>query len=348
MQDRVCSSMPDGFRPNVLVTSHYDPDVVASSLRELAVWADVVDARCGRCLTEDELLEAVPGMHAVIASDECYSSIVLERAKDLVVIARDGTGYDAIDLATANDLGILVTLSPVLHAATANTTIGLMIALVRKISQADRDIREGRWNQRERWLAPDLTGMTLGVVGFGQVGQEVARRALAMGMTVVVCNRSDATATASRMGAKAIALEDLLAQADIVSAHLRHTESTDRLFNAARFAAMKRGAYFINTARGGLVDEAALAEALASGHLAGAALDVFAQEPAEPGHRLLGFDNVLCTPHFAGDTTTTMALAMTTAVQQIADCLAGRRPGHLVNPETWDHGRVGEIKKNCQ
>ena len=167
-------------------------------------------------------------------------------------------------------------------------------------------------------------------------------------MTVVVCNRSDATATASRMGAKAIALEDLLAQADIVSAHLRHTESTDRLFNAARFAAMKRGAYFINTARGGLVDEAALAEALASGHLAGAALDVFAQEPAEPGHRLLGFDNVLCTPHFAGDTTTTMALAMTTAVQQLADCLAGRRPGHLVNPETWDHGRVGEIKKNCQ
>lgn len=345
MQDRVPSSILDGFRPNVLVTSHYDRDVVAAPLRELAVWADVVDARRGRCLTEDELLKAVPGMHAVIASDERYSATVLQRAEDLAVIARDGTGYDAIDLSAANDRGILVTRSPVLHAATANTTIGLMIGLVRKIAQADRDIREGRWHQRERWLAPDLTGMTLGIVGFGRVGQEVARRALAMDMTVVVCNRSDATDTASKMGAKATSLEDLLDQADIVSSHLRHTESTDKFFDAARFGAMKRGAYFVNTARGGLVDEAALAEALACGHLAGAALDVFVREPAEPGHRLLGFDNVLCTPHFAGDTTTTMALAVTTAVQQIADCLAGRRPGHLVNPQAWDHARVGKITK---
>jgi len=336
--------MPDPFRPTVLVTSHYDRAVVAAPMQRLAGWAQVVDARRGRCLTRAELLECLPGAHAVIASDESYTAEILGAAQDLFMIARDGTGYDAIDLNAATECGILVTRAPVLHHATANTTIGLMIALVRKISLADRGIRENRWNDRSLWLAPDLTGMTLGIVGFGQVGTEVAKRATAMGMSILIYNRSDVSAAAGKIGAKSVAMDDLLANSHVVSLHTRHTDTTAGMCNADFFAKMKKGTYFVNTARGGLVDEGALCEALSCGHLAGAALDVFAREPAEPDNPLLAFNNVLCTPHFAGDTTTTMARAVESAVRQIADCFAGKKPQHLINPQAWDNARIHNLE----
>ena len=168
----------------------------------------------------------------------------------------------------------------------------------------------------------------------------VARRGAALGMHILVCSRRGASEAARSVDAQVVSADDLLARSDVVSVHVRLTETTAGMFGAERFARMKRGAYFVNAARGGIVDEAALREALASGHLAGAALDVFAREPARADHPLLAFDNVLCTPHFAGDTTTTMVRAVETAVGQIAESLAGRRPRHLVNPEAWDRARA--------
>lgn len=336
--------MAQRFRPRVLVLSHYDRQVIASPIERLAGRAEVVDVDLGRCLTREEILDRIGGVHATIASDETYSAEILDEATDLVLIARDGTGYDAIDLESATGHGILVTRARVLHHATANTTIGLMIALVRKIALADRGIRENRWNQRKRWLAPDLTGMTLGIIGFGQVGKEVAKRATAMGMSILICNRSDVSDAAGRIGARVTSMDEVLRNADIVSLHLRHSGATENLFNADMFARMKAGAYFVNTSRGGLVDEAALGDVLARGHLAGAALDVFVREPAEPEHPLLAFDNVLCTPHFAGDTTTTMVHAVESAVKQILDCFAGRRPQHLVNPQAWNKARIHHLE----
>ncbi|MAE65571.1 MAG: hypothetical protein CMJ18_14985, partial [Phycisphaeraceae bacterium] len=215
-------------RPTVLVASHYDRQVIAEPLRRLSAWADARDAYRGRCLTREELLDHLPGAHAVIASDEVYDEAILESAGHLTMIARDGTGYDAIDLDAATRLGILVTRAPVLQDATANTTIGLMIALVRKIAVADRDLRDGRWNERDRWLAPDLTGLTLCVVGFGQVGKAVAKRAAALGMEVSTVHLADLALTSNEAGTSDD-IDKIVAAADIVSLHLRRSPQTSRI-----------------------------------------------------------------------------------------------------------------------
>ena len=336
--------MPAPFKPRVLLASHFDRDVIAEPIERLRTIAEVVDAYRGRCLTTEELLACIPGCHAVVAADEQYSADVLDHAAELVLIARDGMGYDAIDLEAATERGILVTRAPVLHHATANMTMGMMIALVRKLTAADRSVRENPWEERHHLVTPDLTGMTLGIIGFGQVGREVARRAVPFGMEILVFNPSDVSAAASQLGARTASINEVLANSDVVSLHCRHSAETVNMFNADLFGRMKKGSYLVNTARGGLVDESALAAALESGHLAGAALDVFATEPVPADNPLLAFENVLCAPHIAGDTSTTMLAAVDLAVQLIADCFAGKRPENLLNPDTWEQARIHNIR----
>jgi len=336
--------MAPEFRPRVLLTTYYDRDVIAEPLNRLRTSADIKDAGRGRCLTRDELVADLPGVHVTIAADEKYPADVLDRAKDLVLIARDGTGYEGIDLEAATGLGILVTRAPVVHFCTANMVIGLMIALVRKIVVCNQGVRDDLWTDRAKWLCPDLTGMTLGIVGFGQVGREVAKRALAMGMEIVCCDTADVSPAAAEMGVSVASMDEVLAGADVVSVHIRHTEKTANMFNGALFSKMKKGTYFVNTSRGGIVDEAALCQALAAGHLAGAALDVFAQEPTPPDNPLLALENLVCTPHVGGDTSTTMALAIDMNVTQIFDCFAGRKPGNFLNPEAWESARIHNLK----
>ena len=331
-------------RPRALLTSYYDRTVIADPLKRLAAFADIVDINRGRCYTREEMLECVPGVHVTIAADEKYTAELLDHATDLVLIARDGTGFDSIDIAAATDRGILVTRAPVVHFCTANLVIGLMVALVRKIASGDRGVRENLWTERDRWLCPDLTGMTLGILGFGQVGREVAKRAAAMGMHIIVHDTADVSEPARQYGVRVAPLNEVLAKSDLVSVHIRHTAETADIVNAAFFARMKPGAYFVNTARGALVDENALFEALKSGHLAGAALDVFRHEPPEPENPLFSLQNVVCTPHVGGDTSTTMRQAVDMNVGQIADCFAGRRPGNLLNPEAWEGARLHGLR----
>jgi D-3-phosphoglycerate dehydrogenase len=330
--------------PRVLVTSYYERDVIGASLDRLRRSAEIIDANRRRNLTLDEILEIVPGAHAIIAADEPYPPEVFERASDLLIIARDGTGFDKINLQSATAHGVVVTCAPVVHRAAANLTIGLMIGLVRKIPFGDYALREGRWTDRSAFLCPDLTGMTLGVVGFGLVGREVAIRARALGMSLLAHDSADVVQAAGAIDARVVSLDSLLALSDIVTVHIRHTEHTRHLFNAEVFAKMKKGAYFINTARGGLVKESDLAEALASGHLAGAALDVFEQEPVNPDNPLLALPNVVLMPHVAGDTSTTMATAIELNVAQILDVLAGRQPSNILNAEVWDKARIQNLK----
>jgi len=331
------------FRPRVLLATYYDRDVIAEPLARLGERAEIVDANRGRCVTAAELTEALPGIHITIAADEKYPAEILDVGTDLLMIARDGTGYEGIDLATATERGIVVTRAPVVHFATANMTIGLMIALVRKLTVCDRGIRRGLWTERDRWLCPDLTGMTLGILGLGQVGMEIAKRASAMGMKLLAYDLVDVSARAGEVGAEVASMEEVLAGSDVVTVHIRHTEKTANMFNADLFAKMKKGAYFVNTSRGGIVDESALAEALSSGHLAGAALDVFAQEPTPEDNPLLAMDNVVCSPHVCGDTSTTMAQAIEMNVTQIFECLAGRKCDHILNPEVWEGARIHRV-----
>jgi len=283
--------------------------------------------------------------HVAIAADEQYDKDVIERAKDLFLIARDGTGFESIDLEAATEKGIIVTRAPVVHRCTANMVIGLMIALIRRITLCNQGVRQNLWTERHRWLSPDLTGMALGILGFGQVGREVAKRALAMDMKVLVYDCSDVSDVAHILGAKPASLDQVLACSDVISVHIRHTEKTANMFNAQMFSKIKKGGYFINTSRGGIVDEKSLADALASGHLAGAALDVFSREPPPLDNPLLTFENVICTPHVAGDTSTTMMQAIELNINQILSCMAREKPEHFLNPEVWNTARVHNPKR---
>ena len=326
--------------PRVLITSYYDRKVIADQLKRLRSSAEVIEVNRGRNLTLEEVLQNVAGIQGIIAADEPYTAEVFERAWELLIIARDGTGFDKIDLKAASAHGVVVTRAPVVHHATANLTIGLMIALVRKIPFADRAIRQNKWIDRTSLLCPDLTGMTLGIVGFGQVGHGVAARARALGMNLLTYDSEDVSQTARDIGARVVCLDELLASSDIVTVHLRHTRQTAYFFCAETFAKIKKDAYFINTSRGGIVKEADLIEALASGHLAGAALDVFEEEPINPENPLLAMPNVVLTPHVAGDTSTTMIAAIEMNVTQILDLLAGKKPTNMLNPEVWDRARI--------
>lgn len=329
----------------VLLTSYYDREVIADQLKRLRSSAEVIDVNRGRNLTLDEMLQAVPGIHATIAADEPYTREVFERGSELLIVARDGAGFDKIDLQAASEHGVVVTRAPVVIDATANLVIGLMIALVRKIPFADRAIRQNKWTDRSSFLCPDLTGMTLGIVGFGQVAQKVAVRARALGMKLLAYDIADVRKAARSTGTQILSLDELLAQSDVVSVHLRHTPKTKNFFCANLFTKMKKGAYFVNTSRGEIVKESDLVEALACGHLTGAALDVFREEPINPQNPLLALPNVVLTPHLAGDTSTTMIAAIEMNVAQIIDILAGRKPSNILNSEVWDRARIHSLKQ---
>jgi len=324
----------------MLLASYYDRQLIGPLLEPLRPQVDVIDVNRNRNLTLEELLQFIPDVHAVIAADEPYSAEVLNRAEHLMIIARDGAGYDKVDLETATALGIVVTRAPVVIDATANLAIGLLIAMVRKIPSADSAIRHNKWTDRQLFLCPDLTGMTLGLAGFGLVGQKMAPRGKALGMEVIAYDNADVSSAAKAAGVRVVSLEELLATSDVVSVHLRHTPQTRHFFNAQTFSKMKRGAYFINTARGGIVKEADLVEAIQSGHLAGAGLDVFECEPVAMDNPLLALPNVVITPHVAGDTTTTMMTATKMNVEQILTLFSGGKPSQMLNPEVWSKARV--------
>lgn len=335
--------MNSELKLRTLLATYYDRDVISDVIEPLASFSEIVDKNMGRCLTRGELLESLPGVHVTIAADEKYTQEVLEQAEDLVLISRDGVGFDGVDLEAATERGILVTRAPVMIESTANLTIGLMVALVRKMTFCDREIRRNRWSDRRLWLCPDLTGMTIGIVGFGQIGKQVAKRAMAMGMKILAYDIADIEYTLEESSIPYAPLEELLEKSDVVSVHMNATPANAGMFNRDLFLRMKKDSYFINCSRGSIVDEASLMEALNSGHLAGAALDVFSQEPPPDNFPLFALENVICTPHVAGDTTTTMKQAIRLNVQQIDDIRQGKKPSHLLNPAVWDKARIHRI-----
>jgi D-3-phosphoglycerate dehydrogenase len=285
------------------------------------------------------------GMQALIRTDATNSGTgerwlanarLIADCPELLAVCSAGAGYDVIDVAACTARGIIVcNQSGAGREAVAEHALGFMLALSKKISLADRVIRRSRdWN-RAAFTGNDLYGKTLGVIGFGQIGSRLAQLCGPFAMTVLACDPFLDSGQCAARGATKVELRELLAAADFVSLNSPLTSASAGMFGAAEFAAMKPGAFFITTARGGVHDEAALVAALASGHLGGAGIDVFAQEPPPPDHPLFTFDNVVATPHSAGITEeTTRDIAIATA-DQWETIFAGGAPPRLINPEAW-------------
>ncbi|MBN1424772.1 D-glycerate dehydrogenase [Candidatus Fermentibacteria bacterium] len=299
-----------------------------------------------RPMSRDELSEAVHTADGVICllSDRIDRDI-LDVASKTVGFANYAVGYENIDTVYATELGIMIANTPgVLTDATADLTWALLLASARRIVAGDAMVRTGRfagWGPM-LMLGADIAGRTLGIVGAGRIGTEVARRARGFSMRILYAERCDRPEM-ERLGARCVDLNTLLMESDFVTLHVPLTEQTHHLIDSEALGLMKPSAILINTSRGSVVDEEALIEALKSGVIAGAGLDVFEREPAlAPG--LDELSNVVLTPHIGSATTTTRATMATLASTNLLAMLSGHAPPNLVNAEVMGrHRRVREV-----
>jgi len=284
----------------------------------------------------------IPGCVAVITRNAGLDAAAMDAAPELRIIANHGVGTNKIDLKHAAELGIPTVFTPMANArSVAEHAIALMLALARKVIPADAAVRRCDWALRYEARMMELHGRTLGLVGFGTIGRmtaAIARNGFGMELLVFSPNAPD-HALAKASARRAPTLEALLETADVVSLHRPLRPDTRNTIDAAALARMKPTALLVNTARGELVDTAALAAALAEGRIAGAAQDVFKVEPAPADEPLLHAPNTVLSPHIGGVTEEAMRETALQCADQILDVLAGRRPPHLVQPEVWERRR---------
>jgi D-3-phosphoglycerate dehydrogenase len=294
-----------------------------------AVGAEIVDA-CG--LPWAEAAELCLDADAVMTDYFRCDATLIERLERCRVICQYGVGLDQIDVPAATAAGILVTHTPAYcFEELADHTIGLLLAIARGIAAYDRGVRAGGWDYNAPYPLHRLRGRTLGIVGFGRVGRAVAERAGPFGLRVVATDAFQPESALREAGVEPLPLDRLLTESHIVSLHAPLTEKTRGLIGSAELAAMKPGAILVNTARGALVDQAALAQALASGHLGGAGLDVLEREPPERPEPLLGMENVVVTPHAGFLSEESLLELQTEASQEVALALTGGLPRQAVN-----------------
>jgi D-3-phosphoglycerate dehydrogenase len=305
--------IPDDAPP-VLRTSAAWPDLAA---RAQLVYHDTLPD------SEAQLIERIrdAGIVLNIRSSQKFTADVFAPCSRLRLLSVWGTGTDHVDLVAAARHGVTVTNTPGVSAVSiAEHTLALLMAVARRIPQIDRATRAGEW---PRGRSVELRGKTCGVVGLGAIGRQFARLAEGIGMRVIAWTMHP------RPGDPIVPLDELYRTSDVISLHLRLSPDTEGMVGAAQFAAMKPGAILLNTARGAIVREAALLDALACGRIAGAGLDVFASEPLPLGHPLTGLDNVVLTPHCAGITPEALEAGLRMSVENIWAFLEGR-PEHVV------------------
>ncbi len=309
----------------ILVTEKLAP----RGLEAMAAAGHEVEVRLG--LSPAEVVEAVRGAHAlVIRSATRVTEEVLAAGTELVVVGRAGIGLDNVDVGAATRRGVMVVNAPQSNVlSAAEHAMALLLAQARNIPQAHAALVAGKW-ERSRWEGVELHGKTLGVVGLGRVGALVAQRALAFGMRLVAYDPYVGRERARQMGVELMGLEEVMAEADFISIHLPKTSETMGLIGKEVLARAKPGVRIVNTARGGIVDEEALAEAVRSGRVAGAALDVFATEPTTSSP-LFELDRVVVTPHLGASTVEAQDKAGVTIAEQVILALAGEFVPFAVN-----------------
>ncbi len=293
-------------------------DVKESGLEPLRAAGFIVEKRTG--LAPDELCEMVRDYDAlVVRSETKVTARVLDEAVRLRAVGRAGVGVDNIDIAAATARGIVVMNAPDGNTiTTAEHTIALLTALARHVPQAHQSLRAGRW-ERKRFVGVELQGKTLGIVGLGRIGRVVASRARGLGLNVVAYDPLIAPEGVRDLELEILPLEEVFARADFLTVHTPLTPETRGLIGAAAFAQMKKGVRVINCARGGLVDEAALLAAIETGKVAGAALDVFEEEPPPADHPLFARDEVITTPHLGASTIEAQEGVAVTVAEQLRD-----------------------------
>ncbi len=289
-----------------------------------------VEVRTG--MPPEELLSAVADIDGlVIRSSTKVTKEVVAAAKHLKVVGRAGSGLDNVDIPACNARGVVVMNTPGGNTnSAAEHTIAMMLAVSRHIPQATASMKAGKW-EKKRFMGQEVRGKTLGIIGIGRIGSIVAQSAQGLGMRVIAYDPHILPEAADRIGVEVMSLDDLLARADYISIHTPLTPETKGMVNAAAFAKMKKGAVVISCARGGIVNEADLDEALASGKLFGAALDVFEKEPTTKEHPLLARDNFICTPHLGASTREAQENVATAVARQIADYLTRGEIRNAVN-----------------
>lgn len=290
-------------------------------------------------LKEAELVERAPHFDAImVRSATKITRPVLEAATRLQIVGRAGVGVDNIDVEAATERGVIVVNSPAGNTvAVAELTLGMMLALVRRLMPAHQSTSSGQW-KRSQFMGNQLWGKTLGVVGVGRIGVEVIKRAQSFGMKILGYDPFLTTARAQQLNIEAASVEEVLKRSDFITLHTPLTSQTKNLIDAKAIATMRDGAFVLNCSRGGIIDEDALFEALQSGKLGGAGLDVYAQEPPRDSP-LLGLENVVLTPHLGASTEEAQVEVAVDVARQIVEVLAGRPPQSAVNlpplpPET--------------
>ena len=288
--------------------------------------------RTGRTLTEDELIALLPGAFGTIAGGEPYTERVFAAARGLKVVARMGVGYDKVDVAAATRHGVAICMGfGTNHQAVADHAFALMAGLANRLLPYHQEVMEGRWGGH---FQPGLWRTTVGIVGLGRIGRALAKRCHGFDMRILAHDAAPDAGYANKHGIELVDLARVFREADFVSINAPLAPATEKIVNREHLALMKPSAFLINTARGGLIDEAALYEALAAGRIAGAGLDVFAVEPLPAGSPLRELPNVLLTPHCAGGSIEAVVAMTNRCVDNLLAIRDGRPVGEdLLNPE---------------
>lgn len=310
------------------------PDAVDKAALDILKTASGFTITAPGQMKREETLAAIPDADAlIIRSATKADAPLINAAQKLKIIARAGVGVDNVDVPAASAKGIAVANTPDGNTiATAEHAFGLMLALARHIPQAHASMQAGKWD-RKTFMGMELRGKTLGIIGFGRIGRAIAKRALAFEMTVIAYDPYVSATVGTDLGVELVMLDTLYSRSDFITLHSLITDETRGMINKTSIAKMKKGVRLINAARGALINDADLAEAIKSGQVAGAALDVYEPEPPAAGHPLVGLAGVINTPHLAASTDDAQVAVAVEAAQLVMNALLKGEYKNVVNPQ---------------